>query len=59
MTRTILDTCTNADGVFYKQLKDKKRKLNSNANKAKDAVLKDMAKDPEMFQAFTETVEAM
>lgn len=59
MTRTILDTCTNANAIFYQQLKDVKLNTKSTANQAKDKVLQDMAQDERMFEAFKLTVESM
>lgn len=60
MTKTIFDTMTNANLMFYKDMKTvKDRKGLEKTNEAKDILLKDLSESDEMFDAFQIIVEGM
>jgi len=60
MTKTIFDTMTNANQMFYKDMKTvKDRKGLEKTNEAKDILLKDLSESDEMFDAFQIIVEGM
>ena len=60
MTLTILDTMSNANGLFYGQMVAKKKELNlKKVNDAKKPLLQHLSEDEDSFNAFKFVVEAM
>lgn len=60
MTTTIVDTMSNANGLFYGQMVAKKEELNlKKVNDAKEPLLRHLAGDEDSFNAFKFVVEAM
>ena len=61
MTQTIFDTMTNANGLFYTEMKELKEKDSSieKTNDAKEPLLNKLSRDEESFEAFKQIVLAM